>query len=213
MFKENKDLRQALLELVHEEINKIKTFGVYVVTDTNIENYTVNIIHTTNSTLQYAGVAVCGIGLGNYKGIMALPQPNDYVIVGFVGEKTPVVLGTIFSIGEKTPVVSGQQTSRYDIVPAIKDNELLIASRTRGSYVFFDENGYVKIKSGTDVITIKNGTININSGTINITGGTVNINNGTQGIARDGDAVSVTVPSHGTCTGTITAGSASAKCG
>lgn len=185
MFKEIKEFGQVIKELISEQIAKLKTFDVYVITDINENDYTVNIKHPTNNTLQYSNVKISSMCLGNFKGIMCFPSVDDYVLVGFLGDRSPIIIGNVFT--------------QHDVIPIIKNYEMLISPKQKGSYIFFDENDNIKIKSGTATITIKDGVININDGS--------------NGVARVGDSVEVDVPTHGICTGTITTGSSKVRSG
>lgn len=194
MFKSINSLVKVITNLVREEMDRRKTFEVFVVTDVNETDFTVNIKHAIKNTQQYDNVKVIGVGLGNFKGVVKLPDVDDFVLVGFIDVRTPIILGSLFS--------------EFDVIPNIKNKELLIASQEKGATIFFDKDNNIKIKSGNALITVKDGDITI-------TGGTLNLNGSDVGIARIGDSVQVTGVASGsnTVTGTITTGSSNVKTG
>ena len=51
MFKEIKEFGQVIKELISEQIAKLKTFDVYVITDINENDYTVNIKPPTKHSI------------------------------------------------------------------------------------------------------------------------------------------------------------------
>lgn len=185
MFEYPTSMGKEIQNMIKEEMNKNQLFDIYIVSDVDETTFTVSIVHPTITTLQYENVPLLGTAFGNFKGLMCLPEVNDHVLVLFMGERAPVIIGSMYS--------------QYDTKPAIKKEEMLLCPKTKGSYIFFDKNDNIKIKSGTMTLTIKDNVLTINGGTL--------------GIARVGDSVSVSVPTHGTCTGTITSGSSKARCG
>ena len=106
MFKEIKEFGQVIKELISEQIAKLKTFDVYVITDINENDYTVNIKHPTNNTLQYSNVKISSMCLGNFKGIMCFPSVDDYVLVGFLGDRSPIIIGNVFRFTLRSPSTS-----------------------------------------------------------------------------------------------------------
>lgn len=131
------------------------------------------------------------------------PVSGDQVLVGFIQgrQDNPYMLGYVrneaytsnFILVEKDKITLQLPTDPEDIKGHLlddskKDSRVIIEILTSG----------VSITCSAGV-TIKGGT----------TG--VSIDGGTQGVARIGDTVQVTVPTHGTCTGTITSGSALTK--
>jgi hypothetical protein len=193
MIKESSSFFKLLEEFIVKTVEKHnQKIDLYIVKEINEEQFTVNIKHPNFKTLEFNDVPVSSIGLGNFKGgVMKLPSENDYVIVLFLGEnlENPIVLGTIFNTSDV-----GMQK-----IPQIKKDELFLNNKNKGSYILINYNNDIIIKS-CDSNGVKKGLVKIDSD------GNIYLNEGTLPIARQGDTVSVSVPTVGTCTGTITSG-------
>ena len=121
------------METIRNNFPQLQIFVVSDVPNTDSEGRVIrnmiNIKHI-NSSLQYDNVPITGVGLGHFKGLYNHPKEGDYVLVGWLGEE-PVVLGTINDFFSQTP----------DVIPPIKENELIMVGQERGQYLYMNENG------------------------------------------------------------------------
>jgi len=135
----NKSFGNIVFDAIKKEINKYKFLDVYIVTAANEDDYSVNIKHPNFKKYEFDRVKIMGMGLGNFKGVMKLPSRDDYVVVGFFGGKsnTPVVLGTLFA----------QSNINAQAIPTVKDNQLLLINKEKGSYINLDEDNNIILRN------------------------------------------------------------------
>jgi hypothetical protein len=201
-FNQLNNLVKVLRTMIEEEITKRRGLGYYIVTDVQEETYTVNIRHLNFQKLTYDNVPLLGIGLGNLRGVMNLPEVDDIVVAAFLDKSPyPVVLGSVFDTF----------TQSRDLLPEAKTGEFFLTNRRLGAIVFINQNNDIIFSSPDKTTKIKiksDGDVEITSpANISINGNAVQVCSGSNGFARVGDSVEVSVPTHGTCTGTITSGS------
>jgi hypothetical protein len=87
----------------------------------------------------YSDVFIIGNGLGNLRGIYNSINVGDFVIVGWLGKTKPVILGTI------NDYVSQIQ----DNIPQIKEDEMILVSKEKGSYIILKSNGDIVLNTIT----------------------------------------------------------------
>lgn len=114
------------------------------------------------------------------------PKKGDIVIVGFRPENNPFVLGFLEV-----------------------DTELFNNLSEGDTVIKFSEDSHIQYQSEIDQVNVKATKEKI-EGDLEVTGD-LKVSGGTKGVARVGDSVSVVVPDHGTCVGTITSGSSEVK--
>lgn len=200
-------LKKVIREMIQEEVKKVAKRGIQIfkVTEVNKEEYTVNIRHLHFKKLSFNNVQMAGTGLGNAKGVMTLPNVEDFVIVSFYDEgTTPIILGTVFDKFSQNP----------DNIPGIELNEIFITNKENGAIIYINKDSEIIISKDTDgsskVVVKKDGTIKILGSTVTVDGSSILMNGGSKAVARVGDTISVTIPggsSAGTYSGTITSGS------
>ena len=105
-----------------------------------------------------------------------------------------------------------QTLSETDLEIKSIDDKVKIQVKDDAVKISINENTYMEVKDGSIEI-ISTSSLNVEGSTVNVKGTTVNIAEGVQGVARLGDAVAVTVPEHGVCTGTITSASSKVTAG
>lgn len=198
---------KVLKKIITSEINKKQGIAVYQVTGIaeelidgggRILQYKVNIKHP-NLKLQYDNVPIVGLGLGHFKGLYKFPNAGDFVLVAFLAETTPIIIGTLHDIFSEI----------VDEIPLIKLKELFLTNQERGAIFYMNEDNEIivttgnsntetfpKIKfkkdknieittDGTSKVTIKP------TGEILIDGDTIQITSGTNKFIREGDNVTV----------------------
>jgi len=138
IFKEIKTVYNVIKKLVQSEVAKNKPFDIYIVTESNTNDYTVNIRNYYFANLQFDNVRISGIGLGNGNGIIKIPKKDDMVLVGFVGPNVPLVLGSLFCYE------NGREIDA-DFIPEIKVGETMIIGNSGGSYIYIKENGSISL--------------------------------------------------------------------
>lgn len=197
-------LKQGNLKDIIEEIarNAVQqNLEIWQVLAVDAATATVDIRHPA-LTQTVNDVPVAMIGAGHLKGIIKMPDEGDFVLVSnLVGRR--FVLMSIFDTFTSSP----------DQIPPIQAGEMMFINKSRGSFIKFDTNDNIIIKtaSGNSEIRIKE------DGTIEITGTQVKFNGGSTQVARNGDSVSVSgttdsggSPSHThtitSVAGTITSG-------
>jgi len=194
----NKDINFIINKCMEIAKRDLKSLDVYVVKTVNEETqtYTIQLLGLNKT---YIEVPQMSLGLGNGKGNIKLYNENDIVLVGFIGQsEQPVILGGLYN----------DYMINKDNKVDIRKNEWFINNKINGSYFYIDENDNIIIKNpvGSEVKLNTDGSIEITSATeIKL--------NGDTGVARLGDSVSVSVPTIGTCTGTITSASSTVKSG
>jgi len=192
---DTKPLVTVLRDLIREELAKGYTFDIYLIKnlckdEAGNYNYTADILHPIMQQKQYSKVPIMGMGIGNYKGLLTLPAINDNVVVLFMGENVPIIIGSL-------------PGSWQNLVP-IQSNELFLSGQSKGSYLFIDSANNVKIQTTNASIIIKeDGSITINGNSVNIAGGSP-----TENAARLGDAITGMTDDGHSVTGTIVSGSA-----
>jgi hypothetical protein len=176
MFKDQDSLAKMLRKMIDEKVRTLKSLDIYLVTEVNSEDFTVNIKNLNFKQAVFNNVPIMSIGLGNFKGIMKLPSVGDLVIVGFIGidSNQPIVLGTTFN---NRGLYSQAQ-------PVVQIDELLLSSKEKGSYIV--------IKPTNDIIIRTVDSNGNKKGSIQITPeGEIILNGGLTPIARVGDEVAV----------------------
>ena len=176
-----------------------------------ITTYTVD-VYLPDRELTLESTPVLSNMFGNDYGEYFIPTIDNVE----VGQKCIVVF---LNKQLEDAVVLGFLRTEYptkDTIPTLKPNEKLIRHKSSTgafSEIKFSQDNQIDIRQ-LNSSNVEQSYIKLKAnGDIEIVGGNVKINNGTMGAARIGDAVSVSVPSHGTCTGTITGGSSTVKVG
>lgn len=199
MYQEPESLTKIMEDLVENKLKEFKGIDIYQVTEVQEEAFTVNIKHPNFKKYVFNNVPIASLGLGNFKGIMKLPEEGDLVVVAFLSgtSKQPIILGTTFN------------TSKFysQAQPKIKAGEFLLVAQTKGSYIFLDSDNNIIIRA-IDSSGNKRALVRINSdNTVEIEADNIKLGSGGAGFARVGDTVEVSDPISGTLTGTITSGS------
>jgi len=130
-----KSFKEVLKELIKEEIKSTKSLDKYVVTGVNVTTGNVN-IKRLNFNLQYDNVQCAGLGMGNLKGQIMLPKINDIVLVGFVDNTTPIVLGNLYD----------DFTSSPDNVLPIKQGEYIVSAKENGTYMHLKDDNSITFR-------------------------------------------------------------------
>ena len=137
MLEALKSLKASIKDIMREEIIKLKSMDLFVVTGVNEESLTVN-IKRFNVNESYDDVELLGLGLGHGKGQIKLPEVNDVVLVTFVANsQKPIILGTLFD------VYSSVKDTKIDV----KLEEYFVNNKLNGSYLFIDENNNIIFKT------------------------------------------------------------------
>jgi len=141
-----KDLKKVVTEMIRNEINDLKGVDLYVVTGMGDVSLTVNIKRITQNE-SYDNVEMLGLGLGNGKGQIKMPNINDVVLVTFLpNSETPIILGTLFD------TYSSFKDAKIDVLR----NEYFVNNRTNGAYIHINEDNNIttfnKHESVTSVI-------------------------------------------------------------
>ncbi len=119
-------------------------------------------------------------------GVSFIPKLDEIVVVAFINQDTPLVLGSIWTGGESRPEEADPQEDHYVIrtpgetVLDFDDNDPKVELRTRsGHHITITEGngGEIKIERGSQRVTMTASEITIDSsGPVNInTGATVNV--------------------------------------
>ncbi|MDD4781246.1 MAG: hypothetical protein PHT02_11700 [Tissierellia bacterium] len=125
------NLKDIIKKIIKEQINKVKVIELFVVTGVNEESQTLQ-IKQMNVNLQYDNVIFMGVGLGNAKGQILLPNINDIVLGVFLsGSNQPIVIGQLYDTFSQKP----------DNKNTIKKDEYLLMPKMNGSYFYINENG------------------------------------------------------------------------
>lgn len=141
MFTEPNNFVKLIKDIVIKEIGKSQTLKVWQVTDIQnkeddgyITQYKCQIKHL-DFKFTLDDVPIAGLGLGHMKGIIKYPAVGDMVLVAFM-DKQPIVLGTVFDWFSQNP----------DSVPLIKEKELMMIQKEKGSIILMKDNNDVKIQ-------------------------------------------------------------------
>ncbi len=140
--------KELLLKIIRKEISNYGGLKIFQVTDVDYDNYLFD-VKELNTSFKLDNVRYGGIGLGNGKGIISLPQINDLVLVAFIDNAEPVILASIYNVF----------MSEKDALLDIHSGEVFISGELNGSYIFIDEDGNIKLK-------LKSGTNNVILGTL-----------------------------------------------
>lgn len=153
MFPEPFNFAKKLGDLINKKaIENNAGLSIWQVTDIKaresdgyITEYRCQIKHFT---FQYTldDVPICGIGMGNLKGIYRYPNIDDFVIVGFMGS-LPIILGTI----------PDYFTQKPDNTPLIKLDEMLFVAKENGSLILFMDNNDIIIRTADSSGNLSNG--------------------------------------------------------
>ena len=137
MINQLKDFKKVITELVDNRIAEQRGIDLYTVTGMGEVPLTVNIKRITQVE-SHDNVEIMGIGLGNGKGQIKLPNVNDVVLVMFIqNSETPIIIGTLFDI------YSAEQDSKLDVLL----NEYFVNNKENGGYIHIDNEDNVKIIS------------------------------------------------------------------
>jgi hypothetical protein len=153
-FREKDSLLKTLRALVDKQVGGQSLLEIYVVTgvqslsNDRITQYVADIKHIS-FTQQFDNVPILGVGLGNLKGIIRVPDVGDLVVVGFMDERrnVPIILGSVTDVFTQSP----------DTPPAIKIGEMIIVARALGSFIFFKENNDLIIRTADSSGNLDNG--------------------------------------------------------
>lgn len=142
MFEEPFSPVQVIKSIVQDVIAKMNTgVSIWLVTDIQskgadgyITQYQCQIKHL-NFKYTLDNVPIAGVGLGNNKGILKYPSIGDFVLVAFQ-DKNPFIIGTIPDYFSQKP----------DNIPLIREDELIIVPKEKGSIVLFQQNNDLIIR-------------------------------------------------------------------
>lgn len=122
---------------------------------------------------------------GNGYGASFVPRLEEIVVVAFVDQDTPLVLGSIWCGSGSHPQDADPQEQHYvvrtpsDTVLEFDDNDPKVELRTRSGYrvtVTESGGGEVKIERGSQSVTMTAAEINVDSaGPVNISAARVNL--------------------------------------
>ena len=132
---------------------------------------------------------------GNGYGASFVPRLEEIVVLAFIDQDLPLVLGSIWTGGNSVPQEADPQEQHYAIrtpggsVLEFDDSDSpKIEMRTRsGHHITIDEgNSEIKVELGTQSVTISNaeisvssiGPVNIDATSVNITASMVEVNAG-----------------------------------
>lgn len=148
-FVEQNSLFKVLKGTIQGEIGKMKGISIYKVTEVNTVNYTVNIRDLNFMQLEYTDVPIAGMNLGHYKGVMWLPEPDDLVLVLFLGGQNfrPFIIGSIFDIFTQIP----------DGIPTISRQEIFMTNKTFGSIIKINNLNEIELKVADSTGNLANG--------------------------------------------------------
>jgi len=137
-FIEPKNLWTQLRELIDKEISKLRAITIWKVTDIQPATYSCNIRDLNWKQIEYKNVPMMGFGLGNFKGLIKLPEVDDLVVVMFLGgsDPVPIIIGSVFDVFTANP----------DNIPIIAQNEVLLANKSLGSIIFISSSNEITLK-------------------------------------------------------------------
>ena len=191
-----KKLNQMIGELAKRAVPQ--QCDIYQVTSVDPETLTVSIKNMIFNQI-FNDVPVAMTGAGNLRGIIKLPNEDDFVIAVTINNQK-YVIAQLFDLFTSPP----------DQLPPIQAGEMAIINKEIGSYIKFNSDDDVEIKTTNATLIIKK------DGDILVDADLIKFNNGTVEMARKGDSVTVsgTTDSGGstphthtlTVSGTITTG-------
>lgn len=193
-------LIRTVKKVITDEIEQIETLEIGVIVDVNAADYTCSVrLKNSQSQFNPEGMQLNDVPLdtayaGDGFGMMSLPEPDDWVVVGFIngvesGLIEPVVLTRLF----RTETL--YQGTSIQSIPIIAAGEWLFIHKT-GAEIRFTASGDIEITPAA--------------------GRDIKLAGGGAAIARVGDATTVDITmgsSAGTYAGTITSGSAKVESG
>jgi len=136
MLESISDFKKIIKDMVENAIVAQKMIDYFVVTGVN-SNQTLN-IKRLNTNEPYDEVEMLGVGLGNGKGQVKLPDVDDIVVCAFIADsQIPVVLGTHYD------VFSTKKDARMDV----RSNEYFVNNKINGSYIHIDEDDNIIFKT------------------------------------------------------------------
>ena len=132
---------------------------------------------------------------GNGYGASFIPRLDEIVVVAFINQDTPLILGSIWCGNDSRPQDADPQEQHYvvrtpgDTVLEFDDNDPKVELRTRSGYrVSITESGggEVTIERGTQSVTMtasditvdSAGPVNINASNVNVSAGMVQVDAG-----------------------------------
>ena len=123
--------------MIINQVSDLRGIDLFVVTGMGEVDLTVNIKRITQ-TESFDNVEIMGVGLGNGKGQIKMPNINDVVLVAFLPNSvTPVVLGTLFD------TYSSVKDTKLDV----RTNEYFVNNKANGGYIHIDDNNNIKLIS------------------------------------------------------------------
>lgn len=154
-------------------------------------------VYSSKNFLKYGKIEVVFLDYGRPAPVWVIgdvdrkPEPGDQVLVGYIdGRKdSPYLVGFVKNFSHTTNFIR------------VEKDRIRIQLPTDKKDVKEHMTGDSKLSSRAYIDVTASGI------TINHPTGKVKVNSGAKSVARKGDSVSVYVPEHGTCTGTITEGS------
>jgi len=130
------NMKTFIKSMIEEQIDSQRHIDLYKVTTVN-PDLTVNITRLNMNT-SFDNVEMLGLGLGNGKGQVNLPDENDLVLVAFIANShTPIVLGTLFD------VFTPEKDNKLDV---LKD-EYFVNNKIDGGFIWITNKNDIILKT------------------------------------------------------------------